>query len=163
MTQTPQVADYVEGVLLSGLTTSSSDTLTIRATPGERPTWKNDNSTVLFANQDGVNTYGALRIAIPYVTVQGITFTGTKHHGIQTSVNYITIRNCIFRDLTIEGFLGNYNHSSHGIYNYGSYHEFYNNTFYNVIYGMGSATPGSYTARNNIFCINHINIINKEN
>ncbi|MCK5219705.1 fibronectin type III domain-containing protein, partial [bacterium] len=147
-------ADYVEGLTLAGLTSTSNDTLTIRAVSGERPVWKNDTSTILFCNLDSQNSYGALKIAIQYVTIQGITFTGTKHHGIQTTADYITIRNCIFRDLTVSGSPSNYNHNSHAIYNYGSYHDFYNNTFYNVIYCIGwGGEPGIFTARNNIFYI----------
>ncbi|MCK4533782.1 hypothetical protein KAU39_08345, partial [bacterium] len=63
--------DYIEGVALSGLTTTSADTLTIRCKSGERATWKNDTSTTLFADQDGDNSYGCLKIMIPYVTVEG--------------------------------------------------------------------------------------------
>ena len=147
--------DYIEGVALSGLTTTSSDTLTIRCKSGERATWKNDNSTVLFTSVDSYNSYGCLMISIPYVTVEGINFTGTKSHGIHPTSN-TTIRNCVFHDLTFISPLPNFNHNSCAIWGLGEGCEVYNNTFYDVIYSIRIGSTGiAYTIRNNIFCINN--------
>ena len=147
-------ADYVEGVALSGLTTTSSDTLTIRSKTGERPTWKNDTSTVLFANYDSQNSYGALLISISYVTIQGINFTGTLSHGVGAAASFTTIRNCIFHDLIRVSTNGNFNHNSAGIWRLGQNSQAYNNTFYNVISAIFQPDFSGATVRNNIFCVN---------
>ncbi|MCK4532145.1 DNRLRE domain-containing protein [bacterium] len=145
--------DYEEGVTLQNLTTTSDNTLTIRSKNGERPTWINKKSTVLFCDYDGINSYGCLKINIPYVTVEGINFTGTKSHGVGAGASFTIIRNCIFHDLTES--LGNYNHNSAGIYQLGINSQAYNNTFYDVISGIFKADRSGVTIRNNIFYVNN--------
>ena len=147
-------ADYVEGVELLNLTTTSNDTLTIRAASGERPTWRNDTSTVLFSAEDPPRlSYGALKVSIPYVTVEGINFTGTEAHGVAALASFITIRNCIFHDLT-NCDESNFNHNSTGIWRLSTSCQAYNNTFYNVITGIIFPDYAGNLVRNNIFCVN---------
>ncbi len=152
--------NYVEGVLLENLTTTPNDTLTIRAAPGERPTWKNDTSTV--GRYWDLWTYSCLDIDISNVVVEGINFTGTQHRGIFFDVDTtnIIIRNCIFHDMPLS--TGVYNGNGHGIWtNFGGadcQHKIYNNVFYNVVYGIKIGNRGPIKIRNNIFCVNDCSI-----
>ncbi|MFH1319444.1 MAG: CARDB domain-containing protein [Bacteroidota bacterium] len=146
-------ADYIEGVMLNNLTTTPNDGLTIRSAKDTRPEWKNNTSNILFCNYDSKNSYGALYISIPFVTIEGINFTGTKEHGIFINASTITVRNCIFHDLGVSR--GNYNHSSIAIYQTTTGCEFYDNTFYNVICCFRFVS-GPFKVRNNTFCINDI-------
>ena len=149
--------NYIEGVLLDNLTTTTDDTLTIRPAPGERPTWKNDTSTV--GRFWDLWTYSGLDISIPNVVVEGINFTGTKNRGIYLDADTvnITIRNCIFHDMPLS--TGNFNGNGHGIWtNFGGtecYHKIYNNVFYNVVYGIKIGSQPFIKIRNNIFCVNN--------
>ncbi|MBN2014476.1 MAG: DUF2341 domain-containing protein, partial [Candidatus Altiarchaeota archaeon] len=148
-------ATYTEGIRLAGITTSSTNRLTIRGAKDQMPTWKNDNSNILFCDYDSTNSYGALDIAVSYVTIERISFTGTKNHGVKlcwNNVHNITIRNCIFHDMTIS--TGNYNHNSVGVYGVAPDSQVYNNVFYNLVYSINFWGNGPVKLRNNIFSVN---------